>query len=240
MARRRPTVIILLGILQLVGGGVGLFCCTGCGGLLQISNAHIDVLQGKNLPSAGGPAAGGSTFQQSTQLATRIDLQLVKAVPSYKPYTILNVLVSFILDCLLIISGIGLLMMAGWGRILAIGYACFSLLTKLLFAVYLFVFVFGPISTIMDQELVNPPPQLGTPVAVVRISRLSRDFAWLFCGIYPMIVLGILLHPAVRKAFTARSERSDEAEDAPRRPIREEYEDDRRRHSEREDDDRYY
>jgi hypothetical protein len=86
---RRPASILLLGILHLVGGALGLFCCTGCGGFLQVTNAHIDLLQGNN-QGAAGPAIqpGASTFQQSTELGKAIDLRIVKAVPSYRIYTI--------------------------------------------------------------------------------------------------------------------------------------------------------
>ena len=44
MARRRPASILVLGILNIVGGALGLFCCTGCGGILQVANANVDVL----------------------------------------------------------------------------------------------------------------------------------------------------------------------------------------------------
>jgi hypothetical protein len=209
---RRPASIVMLGILHLFGGVLGLFCCTGCGGFLQISNAHLDLLKGNNQAAAGQVIRpGASRFEQSSEMGMAIDFRLVKAVPSYRIYTILNVLVSFFLDILLIISGIGLLLMAGWGRTLSIVYAVLSLLTKLVFFTYLVAFVIAPLLSIMDQELAIAPPQIVASAFAFRPARLGRDCAGLVFFFYPVVVLAVLLHPATAKAFTA-SKRGEDSE----------------------------
>jgi hypothetical protein len=172
-----------------------------------------------------------------------IDRQLATRLPSYKSYVFTNVVISFFLDVMLIIAGIGLLMMANWARYLSIAYAIFSLFTKLLLGLYLLVFLVGAVSTITDEEFQKNPKlaAAGTP-GTMKVSRLIRDFAWLIPGIYPVIVLALLLRPSTARAFAAaaRTARRDEDEDYPRRrpPPDDDY-DDRPWRSRREDDDRY-
>jgi hypothetical protein len=219
MASQRPASITVLAILNLVGGGLGLICCTGCAGINHIASANTDVF----VPAGRTTNAGASNnpFVRSSEMSILIDRQVPTVVPGYKAYVYGIVLVSFILDVLLIISGIGLLMMAYWGRNMAISYAMISLFTKLIMGFYLLVFVLGPVSTLIDKEAASNPQfaAMAGSMAGFKFGRFIREFGWLLPGIYPVILLILLLRPSVGQAFAQanRGRREDEDEDAPRR-----------------------
>jgi hypothetical protein len=106
MPRERPTVVTVFGILNLVFGGLGLFCAI-CGGvMLAFMYAAL---------SAAGSGGGLN----------------IKFPGVFTGYMIFAVVDGFIMSIVLVAGGIGLMQMQAWGRWASIFYGVVTILTSL-------------------------------------------------------------------------------------------------------------
>ena len=157
--KRRPTAVLILGILSIALGALGL--CTGMINALQ-SLVHADSLSNK-IPQ---------------------DLHTL-----YSAMAIANL----VLRLILVISGIGLLLMHNWARILSLVYAVLDIPTALVGA-WLFARMWQPM--LAHQFPQGLPPGLESFGMAAALGVGS-------CGlIYPLALLIVLNLRDIRAAFT--------------------------------------
>jgi hypothetical protein len=94
MQARRPTTVMVLGILNIVFGSLSLGCC-GLFGLLTLMEDSRREWWGR----------------------------LKAQVPAVEAVAVGEIVAQSLLAVLLVVAGTGLLRMAGWARVLSIGYA---------------------------------------------------------------------------------------------------------------------
>lgn len=113
------------------------------------------------------------------------------------------------LNLLMLISGVGMLYLKGWGRILAIGVAWLKILRLLALAISL-TFVIGPLVSRVATELeteslkVSPEVAATNPHSGPDLANLISWGGWnlfIFGSIYPVATIVSLRKPAVREAF---------------------------------------
>src|ERR1700730_2842880 len=111
MARnRRPTIILVMAILNMVMGGITLLCGICAAG----GNALIATL-GSTAQGAGNPVQDMTAFMN-------------KEVPGWQGVEIGRGLVLLLFAVVLVSSGIGLLKMQSWARWVSLVYAAASIL----------------------------------------------------------------------------------------------------------------
>src|SRR5690349_5490068 len=96
---RRPTVVTVMGILNIVFGSLSLLCIV-CLGLVLFVGLGSDVLERQ---------LGFNVLADQWEFMKR-------EVPSYPALTISNVILGFVMGSLLLAAGIGLLYMQTWAR----------------------------------------------------------------------------------------------------------------------------
>ncbi len=185
MPPTRPTAITVIAVLQFVFGGIGLL--SFCGDVVQ-------AVAGNKLftPSFGAPQA-----QQQQELQQSMERFIEEILLGPKAVRIGS---NLTLSLVMIISGIGLLKLQSWGRMLSILYALLSILDKVFMAGYTAL-----VSIPATQEFVKPIAARGLEgqsmalvmqvlvVAMVVVSVLSMT--------YPIIVLIIMFRPKIVAAF---------------------------------------
>jgi hypothetical protein len=202
MVRRRrggrPIVVTVAAVLQLVFGGLGLLC--------GIFSAAIDLTGGRDSLRTNQNTPE-SRFQEASQ-----KLQREKA-PAWQAYSVTNQVTNCIFSCMMVASGIGLLRMAQWGRILALVYAGLSVVKGIVVMAYNIV-VLNPLA---DEALHTLPAQ--DRQAVEPIMTFAMVFAvagMVLVMIYPIAIAVIVLLPSVNRAFAEsnrRPRRSTRSED---------------------------
>ncbi len=111
MPLKRPTIISVIGILNIVFGALGGFTSLCCG----IPVLFMDKLFAL-FPQPPGQPSPGIFFAEMNK------------VPGYFALQCFSIFMSFFTGCLLIVSGIGFLRMKRWGRFTGIGYSIIGIL----------------------------------------------------------------------------------------------------------------
>jgi hypothetical protein len=180
----RPLAVTVAAILQLVFGGLGVMC--------GIFTAGIDIAGGRDALRTNQNTAE-SRLQEASQ-----SLQEEKA-PAWRAYSIANQVTSGIFSCMMVASGIGLLRMARWARILALVYAGLSLVKDVVVMAYN-VLVLNPLADealhtlpAQDRQAVEPIMKFATVFAVVGIVLVM---------LYPIAIAILMLLPSVNRAFS--------------------------------------
>src|SRR5690349_13696963 len=114
MARKRPAVVTVMGILNIVLGSLFLLCNL-CGGVMLLVFLGTSAQGGGPFPGGVNPIADMWAF-------------MGREVPAFPAVSIGELVLNFILCACLIISGIGLLNMRGWARVLALIYSVITIL----------------------------------------------------------------------------------------------------------------
>src|SRR5262245_54997688 len=113
MAVQRPASVTVMGILNIVFGSLGLLCYV-CVGVMFLA------LMG----STAGFPGGVNPIQDMMNFMER-------QIPGYKAIMISSLILGFLLSVLLLVSGIGLLNMQGWARVLSILYSIIMILVQI-------------------------------------------------------------------------------------------------------------
>ncbi len=203
MRRERPTAVLVLAILHLVGGCLGL-----------LFGAVVLALQLAALNTAAVPAPAPSAVT-TRNLNYAIAQHTEEAVPSSRAVQFIQTAEGLLLDVLLLNAGVGLLYMRRWARALSLTYAALSILLHLFGLLYAVVFLLPASSAFIDQVAGNPG--VGPMAAGWRFGWwVGTLFGFAFI-LYPIAVLVVLLLPGVAAAFRdgARSDVPNEPEDFP-------------------------
>lgn len=213
--RRRSSAPKVLGILNLIGGFLGL--------LLSLI-ALVPLLTG---PAALGPANPANPADPAA-----IDAYMTAKVSGYHAIQYAGIGISLILDVLLIVSGFGLLYYREWARRLAILYAVLSLLSKLATGLYQLLVMVPAMASFYDTVLPGTP--LASTAGFLKGVLYGTVIFSLVFAVYPIVVLSLLLSKSGKAACepNLRRDHDDDEDD---------YDDSRERFDDRprRDDDRY-
>jgi hypothetical protein len=185
--RRRPTAVLVIAILHLVGGGLDLLGVI-CGGVAQ---------------AVGNPFANTAPAGAQQAEMARLRQQIEALNPPAFVYGSLTA--NLLLDLMLLTAGIGLLWMQPWSRTLSLVYAVLAILNRL------FVVVFGLVVTVpafqaLIQQQGPADPNLQPFLSFMRVGMIGGLlFSGLFI-IYPIVVLIILNLQHVKAAFLSQGE----------------------------------
>jgi hypothetical protein len=186
MERTRPTSVTVIAILNLVFGGLSLLLLI-CGGAMTLGG--------------GGKGMGGQADPKVEQLQKDLEAAQRQRFPASDAFSYGNIGLELIVCGLLIVSGIGLLRLQSWGRLLSLIYPPLSLLEKVISLVWI-----GTVWIPAVQEVVPPFKGTATPeqqrvATIMEMTPYGAGIVTLLTAIYPIIVLVIMLRPAVAAAF---------------------------------------
>jgi len=123
MERRRPGVVTVFGVLNIVFGALGLIgiCCS----LPAILGAH----------AGGGPVA-----------------RVMGHAPVYRIWAIFSIATGFLAAPALIAAGIGLLAMKSWGRVVTIIYSIYAIAFGLIGTLMNLIFLVPPLLRMAERH----------------------------------------------------------------------------------------
>jgi hypothetical protein len=180
---------MVIAILHFVFGGLGLLM-TVCGGVGQMAGGNAMMAGG-----GGGQATKQQKVAEDFQKAMQADSPAAQAV-SYGELGF-----DVMLSLLMIISGVGLLRMQPWGRILSILYAILSIAFKVFVIVYTMAFVIPTLNTFVSGY----PDKDAQVTAMLQVMQVMMIILLVVVPvvtmIYPIIVLVIMLRPRIAAAF---------------------------------------
>jgi hypothetical protein len=209
MARKRPTAVLVMAILNFVIGGGG-FLCSLCNG---IGVAFLALLV--NQP--------GMANDPDIRELREVFSSMMQHVPLFMPFAISSTVAGLLMNILLIVAGIGLLKMGRWGRTLCIVYGVVQILIEIGELVFRIVYL-NPAIEQWNRNFAAPHgpmraqannPFLSNPAANSAIEVVGTIFGMA----YAIALLIIMFLPHVSAAFS----RGD-IEDYERRQLAEEEE----------------
>jgi len=189
---RRPASVIVLGVCQLVVGGVGL------------------VYEGLALVGALGLLLSPAILKAATDADPTIGFRL--QAPFYIQILIATSVMGLILSLVLIADGIGLLLVRRWAYNLGVLYGWLSIINQVVWLVFLFLIVMPVVTPAMDNMVVPPGTQQPQQYREGQKQRLLIEDGSDALGLlYPIFVLIMLA--VTRKAFRRQKPVAAGAED---------------------------
>src|SRR5262245_43670035 len=182
--RERPLSIMPIAILHFVFGGMGILCgiCSG----IQLAGAG----GGQNwmAPTPTGPQAA-----EMKQMQDEMQEAMESAAGS-KAVQVGTFVVDLAVSIIMIVSGIGLLQLRPWGRLLSIVYAILSISLKIFEAVYAFAVTKPIIDKFLEARTPSVPEQ-QLIFNMMKMVAIIPPIIQLVCMIYPVVVLIIMFRP---------------------------------------------
>lgn len=201
MRKNRHPVVLTVAILQVVFGVMAL-ACDGFGvinavGLQAMSNSPVPTQPSPKGDGPGQPKSVNEQFNQGYMVGKIAQVTIIQNAPGYLPVQYGRAFFGMLLGVLMLLSGIGLFFMQSWARWSAVGYGVLSLVARCAFVVYHAVVVL-PIL----MELGDGFAKSGHPEWIGGLVGLKfMPFVGLLLGLYPLVVIVLLLLPPVGKAF---------------------------------------
>ena len=187
---QRPVSVLVLAILLIVFGGIGLLGSFCGGGLMILVFTVFPEFVRNNPPLAQNPGI-------------QAQIQLIEGVPHFVPVTITVVVLSAVVEIGQIISGIGLLGMRPWARLLAIVVCGMSIGIVIASTLY--------------QTFIVIPEQarlLGLNAAPgSHMGDWAGTFASLPSVVFAIVTIVMLARPSIRDAFVGIPPMRDEPRD---------------------------
>jgi hypothetical protein len=179
-----------MGILNIVFGSLFLLCtiCGGVGLLMMMSDSSMFTINGVNVLS---------------------DMwnYLKREVPAYPAVTIASLVAGLILNVVLLVAGIGLLNMQGWGRVLSLVYSVVSIIDQIAMLIFTIAYV-NPATQRWQQDFAQRMArQMGgrIPQGGLGGDSTFNNILSLIGGIlgvvYAIVLLVMMLRPSVAAAF---------------------------------------
>jgi hypothetical protein len=188
MPQKRPVAVVVIAVLQLVFGAIGL-----CGSAVQLTGAQNALTTATQV----NPPPG----QPSPPTAQDIENYLEKKVPNYHTLTLADGVVDLVLSVLMVASGIGLLQLRSWGRLLAVVYAVLSILAKVAGTAFAFALVVPAMSDFARELEATRGKEAALMGQVMQISIIAAAVFGAVLVVYPILVLIVLSRRSVRAAF---------------------------------------
>jgi hypothetical protein len=197
MRRKRPSDVLIIAVLHLIGGSLGLLAVGYWGTVQLVRAAQSDTTLTRNLDAS-------------------IDDHLGSEIPAYPVIKWGSFAVRLLLCVMLLVAGFGLIWMRSWARQLSLSYAALSILYHLFDAVASFGWIIPATTTLVDWL----GPNLGESEAYLSGMKVTvYTLALLNAALiaYPILVLWALLRRSTADAFADEEEWEDRHdEDRPR------------------------
>lgn len=190
MPAKRPVAVVVVAVLQLVFGGLALIDSAS-------SLAGLD----KALGSAGRVGPSGP---QALSLAD-VENQLEQRVPGYGLSKRLNAGLEGVLALLMIVSGVGLLLLRPWGRLLALVYAVLSILNTVVYLPWYLAVVAPQVVAFARELSATGGEQAQAMGLALPFIYIGLPVAASLSVLYPILVLVILSRRRVRAAFAGEA-----------------------------------
>ena len=182
MSKKRPTSLTVFAILNLVFGGLGMFCNL-CGVAGLVATPALEKMQKDQ-----GAKGGFDTLELQKHMEARI--------PGYAILQWSQVGIGVILSLILILGGIGLLRMQPSARWLCVGYSIISIIYHLSYMIYTIIIVNPEIDEWLTKQGVQLPSGLFTAGSV----------AGAIIGMtYAVVLLIFMMIPSTGKALAANN-----------------------------------
>lgn len=120
--------------------------------------------------------------------------------PAFHAVQIGTVVIDLAISITMIVSGMGLLQLRPWGRLLSIVYAVISIGLKLFEAVYAFAYTIPEVNEFLKTHTASSTEEQFA-FSFMRMLAIGSPIVQLVCMIYPIIVLVIMFRPSVAAAF---------------------------------------
>jgi hypothetical protein len=196
MARTRPTVVLVMGILNIVLGGLGLLTSL-CGGGLIVLMRYGNIPGPNNEPLYKG-------FWEVMD----------KEVPDYFKLAMITIGGGMLLLGLLIVAGIGLVTMRRWGRTLSVFFCIVFALMQTASVVWSVAKVNPAAQEAQAAMMKSMPPQAQSmSFNDPGFGAAFAIFIYAIELIYCIALLVVLFLPSVRAAFAGTGISPAEAED---------------------------
>lgn len=205
MPSQRPRSVLILGVLHLLIGGLGLLCGLGGAGVLAVG--------GERKVAEWFKAQLPADQQDDFEFSVRFDEGVEGVLPWYKAFSTGVMVIGLLTSVVLLVAGVGLLRMAGWGRSASFLYVILSLSIQTAGLVTDAFAVIPAKNQWLDAELQRDADQKDR-VDGSRPNMAEEIGGDLVFMIYPLVVLFVMLRPSVTAAFRGGSPEPD-AGDAP-------------------------
>src|SRR5581483_7369562 len=174
------------GVLQLVFGAIGLIC-----GAIALSGISESLTAGQR----GGGAAGAPSQAE-------IQKMIEEELPNQKLEEKVEYGVGLILSVLMIASGIGLVQMKNWGRMVANVYAVLSIIFRISSIIYAVIFVMPGMNRVADRMATKMGANGSTVASAMKIGAIGGLVFAAVIVIYPIIVLVVLNMASAKAALS--------------------------------------
>jgi hypothetical protein len=189
--QERPLSITAIAILQFVFGGLALLCGIGEGAGLLVGGGGQ-----KWFASSGGP---GADQDKVDKLADDLE-KAIESGPAYQAVQVGSLVIYLALSVAMIISGIGLLQLRPWGRLLSIGYALADIALTAFRLVYAVAFTIPAFRDLVNKHPVETAEEQMV-IGVMGMMAYLPPILELVWMIYPVIILIIMFRAANAAAF---------------------------------------
>lgn len=188
----KPATIVIIGVLQLVFGGLGI--------LGDALNGVGLSMQGKGLFQFGTmPQGTGAQAEKQRKIQEMVERSTKELNPP-KTFAVPMLIVDVLVSGIMIAGGIGLLRLQSWGRILCLLYAVLSILSKIVALVYS-ILVIMPKMPALAQEF-NDLGQDGQIMRGALQIGLYFGIVWIVVTmLYPAIVFICMFRRPVIEAL---------------------------------------
>jgi hypothetical protein len=188
--KKPPTSIKLVAVLQILFGALGLVSAV----------TNLVSLAAGLQPGGFMSASANDPVAQAQKDFYDGLARLPEKLPGGMAVQYGLVGTEALLSGMMLASGIGLLKLRPWARILAIIYALTSLLHKVCLPVY-FVLYYIPAMNQFADELGAKGTEHQVFAFAARITAYAQAFGPVLLAIYPLAVLFFMLKPSTRAAF---------------------------------------
>ncbi len=194
MARRRPTAVSVMAILNIIFGSLGLLLgiCSGFGMLLIASVPAVPL-------TPGGPPVN---------ITKDLFDFMEREIPGYNAITIAQLVIGYLLlSGLLLAAGIGLLNRQHWARIACIVYGAVNIVLLLMDLVFKLAFVMPAMTRWqMDfqRRFAGPNPFTTNPFLGGSFQIVTAAITSLICIGYSALLITMMFLPQVRYWFERR------------------------------------
>ncbi len=217
MPPKRPTIISVIGILNISFGSLGLFFTLCCGVIGLFANNIVALM----LP----PQAPG-------QITVANPMSQLSKTPAYFAFQCAGLAMALVTSSLLVASGIGFMKMKKWGRVAGLIYAIVGILWGIS-ATMVNQRLAGPrfIEFIeqMEDQIRNGPPQAPNPFPQPGKIEINKEaeaqkanaagqsdhsillgfyfaFVLLMSLAYPVVELVLMMLPAVKNGLAGKTD----------------------------------
>jgi hypothetical protein len=209
MALRRPTSLLVFGILHLTFGTLGLLGSL-CGGLVMLSGVRERLQQWQEDMAATAPAPQKETLEYQAR-----SVNAMEHSPLYRENMVIGGAGTVVLSVLLLAGGLGLVRMRPWARPVSLGYAALSLLLQAWQFVHAFVFFLPALNTFYEEEKGHTTdPGLLFTINLTQWTLYLTPVLSVIYLVYPTLVLIWMLRPAVAQALRRGGVENPDHDDA--------------------------